>query len=283
MAVWTNRIRWGVIEDARARHRRERRAVRAAIIAFAAVVGVIVWASSGGGGSRAQHLGGSSARPSSQSPRATLSACVRGKGKPLSGRPSASLLAILGVLRRPATGADTLPAQVGYNLDQGIFGLDIYTHYIRRARVVGGISYYVLPVRVSSCSGQAAHDGIWGLATHVPVGHGLYGSVGGGGGTATTIAEGRDLGGGPPGSSTSSTIEMVIPDGVATVTLHFVAGPANGFHKRVISPPYTITTRVVSNLIVVRVPRSSGTATAKGDTMTWHAANGDIIKTFNRL
>lgn len=208
---------------------------------------------------------------------------MRGKGEALSGRPSKSLFAILGVLRRPATSADMLPAQVGGNVGGGMFGLDIYTHYIRRARVVGGISYYVFPVRAGSCSGQAAHDGIWELATNVPVGHGLYGSDGGGGGTAVTIEAGRDIGTGPPGSSTSATIEMVVPDGVATVTLHFVPGPANGFHKRVISPPYTVTTQVVSNLVVVRVPRSSGTIMHAGDTMTWRAADGHIIRTFNRL
>jgi len=278
----TDRIRRGVIEDARARQRRERRAVRAAMIALAAVVGLIVWASTGSGGSRARHLAGSSARPS-QSARATLSACVRGRGEPLSGRPSESLLAVLGVLRRPATSADALSAQIAHNFAGGVFGLSVYTRYVRRARVVAGSSYYVFPVRVSGCSGEAAHDGIWDLATHVPVGHGLYGSDGGGGGTAASIEQGRDFGTGPPGSSTSATIDMVVPDGIATVTLHLAAGPANGFHKRVISPPYTVTTRVVGNLAVVTVPRSSGTTMHDGDTMTWRAADGRLIKTFNRL
>jgi hypothetical protein len=282
MSTLTNRIRWGVIEDARARQRRERRAVRVAIITFAAVVGLIVWASTGSGGSRAQHLAGSSARPT-QSPRTTLSACVRSEGEPLSGRPSQSLLAILGVLRRPATSPDALPAQVPRTTTGGVFGDSVYTRYVRRVRVVAGVSYYVFPVRLSGCRDQAAHDAIWELATHVPSGRGLYGSDGGGGGTAAAIEEGREPNIGPPGSSTSTTVSIIVPDGVAAVTLHFVAGPANGFHKRTISPPYTVTTRVVNNVIVVRVPRSSGTATAKGDTMTWHAANGRLINTFNRL
>jgi hypothetical protein len=74
---------------------------------------------------------------------------------------------------------------------------------------------------------------------------------------------------------------MVVPDGVAHVTLHFPAGPANGFHKNIISPAVTVTTSPVGNVVVVRVPRSGGTIGRA--TMTWRAANGHIIKTFNRL
>jgi hypothetical protein len=163
------------------------------------------------------------------------------------------------------------------------FGGGVFVHYIRRARVIAGTTYYIYPVSTSPCRGEPAHEGIADLATHVNDGHGIYRSSGGGGQSAATIEDGRDFGGGPPGSSTSSTIDMVVPDGVATVTLHFVAGPASGFHKLVISPPYTVTTRVLNNLVVVTVPRSSGTVMQAGDTMTWHSANGHIIKTFNRL
>lgn len=207
-----------------------------------------------------------------------LASCLSSNGKPLQGSPGPALLSILGVLRRRATSADALPPGAGPG-----FGDDIYVRYVRRARVVAGTTYFIFPVLVSACGRAGAHEGIWEWATHVPIGHGLYGGEGGGGATASAIEQGRDLGGGPPGSSRSSTLEMVVPDGVAMVTLHLRAGPANGFHKSVISPPATITTAVVNNLVVVRVPRSSGTATATGDTMTWRAADGHIIKTFNRL
>jgi hypothetical protein len=271
----------GVIEDARTRHRRERRAACATIVTLAAVVGAIVWASTNSGRSPAQHVAGASARPS-QTPRPTLTGCAQAQARSLRGRPSKSLLAILGVLRRPATGTAPSPAQVAQNLALGVFGDSVYARYARRARVVAGTSYYVLPVRLSDCAGQAAHDGISEFATNVPLGHGLYGTQAVSG-TASSIEEGREPDIGAPGSSTSTTVSIVVPDGVAAVTLHFAAGPANGFNKRAISPPYNVTARVLNNMIVVRVPRSSGTVTAKGDTMTWHAADGHTIKTFNRL
>jgi hypothetical protein len=87
--------------------------------------------------------------------RATVSRDPACGGRPLSpgpvtftfseGAPSRALLSLLGVLRRPATAADRLP--------QGFGGgqpgtLAIYSRYIRRARVVDGASYYLIPERV---------------------------------------------------------------------------------------------------------------------------------------
>lgn len=60
--------------------------------------------------------------------------------------PSRTLLSVLSVLRRPATAADRLPAGFG----NGAMGRGsvVYHRYIRRARVVDGVSYYLVPERV---------------------------------------------------------------------------------------------------------------------------------------
>ncbi len=49
-----------------------------------------------------------------------------------------------------------------------------------------------------------------------------------GGASATDIEQGFDVESGPLGSSTSETITMVVPDGVAQITLHYAPGPDNG-------------------------------------------------------
>ena len=84
---------------------------------------------------------------------------------------------------------------------------------------------------------------------------------GGGGGSAKQIEQGKFVGtGGPgiPGNPHSGTVQMVVPDGVASATISYPAGPANGFKPKIISPPVTITATVVGNVLVFNVPRSSG-------------------------
>lgn len=63
------------------------------------------------------------------------------------GTPSAYMLSVLGVLRRPATAADRLPAPF-YRDGHPLFPFaarDVYVRYVRRARVVNGVSYYLIP------------------------------------------------------------------------------------------------------------------------------------------
>jgi hypothetical protein len=115
------------------------------------------------------------------------------------------------------------------------------------------------------------------LAKNVDLGAGLIGGTGGGGATAAAIEQGQDAGSGPPGSSTSATITMVVPDGVASVTLRYPAGRASGYSPQ-ISPPFNITTRPVENLLVVSVPRSNP---LQRGTVIWRAGNGHIVKRFN--
>jgi hypothetical protein len=124
------------------------------------------------------------------------------------------LLAIFGVLRRPAVAADAI------HIFEGGFTRGVFVRYIRRARVVDGGQYYLYPVVFGECgTRQKPHQGIMELARNVDLGHGLIGGSGGGGETARAIEQGRDPTSGPPGSSTSATVTMVVPDGVATVTV----------------------------------------------------------------
>ena len=120
------------------------------------------------------------------------------------------------------------------------------------------------------------------LDAHIDLGGGAIGATGGGGASAADIERGRAVGTGPPGSGTSATITMIVPDGVATVTLRYPAGRASGYSPK-ISPPFTVITAPVNNELVVRVPRSGGGGPILVPTMIWRAANGHIIRTFKRL
>jgi len=190
----------------------------------------------------------------------------------IGGAPTQSLLSILGVLRRPPTSADTLPPNAKHLLTvtARLSGREIFSNYIRRARVVDGVPYYVMPVMFTGCGplrpGPESMT-IWDAGGYV------------GAGTAAVIERGLST----PGTGTfgSSTIDMLIPDGVATATLHYPAGTIGGFDRKH-APPLTITTTVVGNLIVVTVPRAGNRLNAPM-TMTWRATNGTVVKTFSRL
>jgi hypothetical protein len=103
----------------------------------------------------------------------------------------------------------------------------------------------------------------------------------GAGGTAATIEAGKGLGLG--GAATgqgpnTSFVAGVVPDGVASVTLHYSAGPLGGYsHKHVAAA--NITTKPVNNVIIAIVPRPTGNALPS--TITWRAADGRIIKTIS--
>jgi hypothetical protein len=134
---------------------------------------------------------------------------------------------------------------------------------------------------LGGCQGRA-HQGIMHLDTNIELGAGAIGATDGGGATAQDIEQGRAVGTGPPGSSTSATITMIVPDGVAAVILHYPAGRASGYSATV-SPPFTVTTTPVNNEIVVRVPRSAGGSAIHRAEIVWRAADGHIIRTFNKL
>jgi hypothetical protein len=272
----------GVIEEARRRQRRHRSLFVAIALAVAVTAAMLGGFAGGGGGSHAGSYRGLGGRTPAKTARGSAASCGGG-GKALQGRPSSSLLSILGVLRRPASASDVLPPYVRSNLIGTGLVRDVFVRYIRRTRVVDGSSYYVYPAMVGECgTGEALHEGIMDRATNVDLGDGLIGGVGGGGASAASIEQGRDVGTGPPGSSTSATITMIVPDGVASVTLDYPAGRASGYSPKV-SPPFTLTTAAVENEVVVRVPRTGGPESTGGMTMIWRASGGRVIKRFDRL
>jgi hypothetical protein len=272
----------GVIEEARLRQRRQRGMAGVTIVVAGAFAAILLGGGGGGGGSRSvNHLLRPSS-PASGAARSSSASCVFTHAKPLQGKPSKSLLSILGVLRRPATAADALPPTFRESLvNLGMVG-DVFVRYIRRTRVFNGSPYYIYPAVFSGCGRQPPHQGIAELATHVHLGAGIIGGDGGGGGTARSIERAEDAGTGPPGSSTSATITMLVPDSVALVTLRYPAGRASGYSPK-ISPPVTITTAPVENEVVVTVPRSGGGGAIRKVRMIWRAADGHVVRTFNRL
>jgi hypothetical protein len=266
----------GVIEEARARQRRHRGGAAAASLAAAALAALLLGFAGGSGGS--SHAGRATVPPGpvpTKPVRFSPTSCV---GKALQGPPSRSLLSILGVLRRPATPSDAGSGIVARGLMQGVF-----VNYVRLARIVSGSPYYIYPAVLGGCgTRQAPHEGIMELARNVNLGHGDIGGSGGGGSTAAEIEQGEAAGTGPPGSDTSATITMIVPDGVAEVTLQYPAGRASGYSAKV-SPPFTVTSAPVNNMLVVTVPRSAGGGPIWAPTMTWRAAHGRIIRTFHTL
>jgi hypothetical protein len=268
----------GVIEEARARQRRHRAFAGAttAALAIAALLFAFLGGGDGGGSHRAaapSPAGGSSGKTARSSSTSCLSS-----GRTLQGPPSKSLLSILGVLRRPATAADSIPGELaGRGLTR-----DVFVRYVRRTRVIDGSPYYIYPAIVGGCGVEKEHEGIIELATHIDLGAGAIGGIGGGGGNAADIEQARTVGSGPPGSATSTTITMIVPDGVANVTLHFPAGRASGYSAK-ISPPFTILSRPVGNELVLRIPRSHIPESVPGLRMIWRAADGRTVKRFNRL
>jgi hypothetical protein len=79
---------------------------------------------------------------------------------------------------------------------------------------------------------------------------------------------------------TSTVLSGVVPDGVASVTLHFPAR-SGGAHP---APPLSVTAHPVENVFVVRLPRSFIAQAFGGaalDSIEWRAANGTVIRTIH--
>lgn len=212
------------------------------------------------------------------------------------GSPGPALLSLLGVLRRPTTEVDRLPR----SLQTGADAEGVYVRYIRLARVSDGISYYILPAesinqresvplrcytalisavraempRIPARFRTATLDFAERLAsrdrqlTKTPTGPGvcllLSGKVGSAGTCGATAPQLESVGllsfGGP--------VSGVVPDGVATVTLHYPNG--GGTHAK------TVTARVVGNVFVSATFASSR---LPSPTMVWRAANGTVVRT----
>jgi hypothetical protein len=236
----------------------------------------------------------------------------------VTGPPPASLLAILGVLRRPATPADELPGRILAHEPE------LYVNYVRFARNAFGQQWYVWvagsslrpPANVDRCLSAESADFHAELPSIpkalraqtssmfetqlsaerrvdsrpvAPVGVSLFGfhssdgaGSGGGGGTAAQI-ENRGMwmseGVGSGANPARTLISGVVPDDVATVTLHYPAGKLGGFSHRT-GPALTVKAHAVNDVVVVSVERAGSQATG-AVTTTWRAANGTTIKTIH--
>lgn len=141
--------------------------------------------------------------------------------------------------------------------------------YMRYSRTVGGVAYYLVPVTYRCGVGRQRADGL------------ALDSAGGGGG-GLDAAEIEHVGmwesrsGGTGADPGRTTFIGVLPDGVASVTLHYPAGKLGGFSHQS-GRAITVTSPVVNNVVVVTVERA-GTQARDSVTTTWHAANGSIVK-----
>lgn len=264
MAFPADPVHWGVIDDAR-RRQHFRRSLAACLAA--AVIVLVTWASSGLGGRSAPRGSAVTSGLRAQPPGATLTAsslaaCLARERNGVEGTPSQSLLAILGVLRRPATPADFLP-------HDALDGTAAYLRYVRRARVANGVSYYLFPVVAIGCGQFGAHDAIALIAKATGSNHhGLASGAINENMTATEIEKGGAIGGSLPSVNNYPTITIVVPDRVASVTLRY---PGNE----------TSTSTPVGNVLVIQSPRRH--ISPFPGLMIWRAADGQIIKTFHHL
>jgi len=269
----------GVIEEARARQRRHRGVAGATTVIALAVAGLLFAFAGGGGGSHPAGAPTPAPTPAAKAASSSTSAaCLSGRGRTLKGAPAKSLLSILGVLRHPATAADAIGKEMA---GRGLIR-DVFVNYIRRTQVVSGGSYFIYPAIIGGCGVESRREGMMELATNIDLGSGITGGTGGGGDSASSIEQGRAVGTGPPGSPTSATVTMIVPDGVSRVTLRYPAGRASGYSPK-ISPPVTITGVPINNELVVSVPRSGGGGPIWKPRMLWRSADGRVIRTFDRL
>jgi hypothetical protein len=174
--------------------------------------------------------------------------------------PERSLLASFAVLRRPREPGDSLGSRRYLSFNQ-----EVFVRYIRRARVVAGIAYYVIRAIFATCEPGPAY---WGVSFEDMAASG----TGPGGGTdakaASVEQRGLFLG---TGSRNGQTLAGLVPDGVATVALRFAADPVAAISTR------TLNAKVIDNVVVVSVRGRLGSALPVG--MVWRAASGEIVKT----
>jgi hypothetical protein len=199
--------------------------------------------------------------------RVTPSACPTLQETTSDGAPSARLLSMLGVLRRPQTAEDTLPAPLNPG-DPPRFGEGIYVKYIRLARLVAGVKYYIVPVAKGRGPQCDMREGV-SLETVEAIGQASGGVV-----TAKEIENGkltgaRWIGGGG--------VEYgVVPNGVAKVTLRFPS--ASG--KRGLRASVTVSPK--DNIYVATVPpAASGPLPVSPKTVIWRSRKGSVLKTFH--
>jgi hypothetical protein len=212
------------------------------------------------------------------------------------GTPDRSLLSILGILRRPATPADRLSASVFAGMS------DVYAGSARHAFSAGGESYYLavagfdqaqsepsprcsalersafaryLPKIPPALRAQtsALEAGLLTYSRHLLTGgprDGICvidtGRSDNGTSCGNTAAEIKD---GSTPDDANGVFVGVVPDGVASVTLAFPA------HRG--TPAHSVHGTVRGNMYAIRVPGAPEPPIEP--TVTWHSADGHVIKT----
>ena len=125
----------------------------------------------------------------------------------------------------------------------------------------------------NSATPTSPQDSLW-LFSKGPGGTGLGGG-GGGAGISSFMAHGMFF---ASGGEHSSTLVGLVPDGVATVTLHYPRTVSRGrWYKPAVFPSaFTRTVRVQQNVLVVHVPR--GNLDAFAARMIWRSADGKVVR-----
>lgn len=217
-------------------------------------------------------------------------------------RPGPALLSAVGLLRRPRTPTDRLPATL-----QGLSGGSIYIDYVRRARVTAGISYYVVPVtsmlfadRRSPACFRAIKQTLESELPRIPArlraptvaaetrlasyqlrlqrqatqpGVCLVEASADGQAVSCgdTVAQLERFG----LISRPGVLAGIVPDGVASVTVKYpsVDGRAS----------QTATSAVIGNVFVTPIHRGRPLTRTFRPAMIWRSATGEIIKTIPTL
>jgi len=212
------------------------------------------------------------------------------------GAPSQSLLAELAVLRRTATARDTLPRSLRGNAPQGRF-----VRYIRLARVVDGLAYYIVPsssasrlfgVLSSRCLAastaalhaeerkipSAVRARTIALAAEMLARERLALARGAGDGVCLLFAKHQESGGACGATaadlrkwgltSTIAEIAGIVPDGVSAVIVHV---PAYEGQRAV-----TAHEKVVDNVFASSIPETFGNR--RQPTIVWLSASGKVIR-----
>lgn len=211
------------------------------------------------------------------------------------GPPGQPLFSTVGVLRRPWTQADRLPATL-----QGLSGGSVYFGRVRRARVSDGVSYYVVPVTAMLLSGRrspacerALRAALKAELPHIPARlraptlalqaeqaayerrlqrqgnqpgvclvaadhQGQAASCG------ATVPELKQFG----VISWNGPLAGIVPNGVASITVNYPS--VNG------QPAQTATSNVIGNVFVTSI--HAGSPRTFRPAMTWRSAAGTIIK-----
>jgi hypothetical protein len=182
------------------------------------------------------------------------------------GRPATSVLALLGVLRRPATAADTLPSSLAGFAEQRA---KVFTRSERRARVARARTYYLVPELTQSAAGCGPVQTI-GMIITGPEGSSVQYGI-----TPAHIASGTGFsyyGGAIP----PTVIQLIVPDGVASVTVRYPAGKAGGFGRQSV-PAATVTAAAVGNVVVIAAPRAGRKAITPAS-VTWRSPTGAVVR-----